>query len=95
MDAGGPDGEGPRSVPLFLTAFLSFTVAVAGCATTILTPKTVSDVSQLAGVWDGWIGCHGCSTRFRATLYVRPDGYYEMVNERNLNRPGFPGGSVT
>jgi hypothetical protein len=58
-------------------------LATTGCMTTQPVPKVVTDVKQLVGAWEGWIGCHGCSTRFRSRLLVREGGYYEMVNERN------------
>ena len=59
-----------------------------GCATVTSTPKTITSVKQLVGSWDGWIGCHGCSTRFRASLAVRDDGYWTMTIERNPSYHG-------
>jgi hypothetical protein len=59
-----------------------------GCATTTPVPKTVTHIKQLAGVWEGWIGCRGCPERFRSTLTVQDDGSYRMVNERNTMRYG-------
>ena len=74
-----------RSAVAFL---LWITLASLGCATTTATPKTITSVQQLVGSWNGWIGCHGCPIRFRASLSVREDGYWTMITEQN---PSFHG----
>jgi hypothetical protein len=66
---------------IIMVVLVVFTAA--GCAATVSTPKAVTDVKQLVGVWEGWIGCHGCPERWRARLSVRDDGYYELVTQQN------------
>ena len=56
-----------------------------GCATTSSPQetKTVTDLKQVAGSWNGWIVCHECPTRLRANLSIEDDGHWKMVIERN------------
>jgi len=53
--------------------------------------KTVTDLKQVAGSWNGWIGCHECPTRLRANLLIQDDGYWQMVIERDPTFYGDPG----
>jgi hypothetical protein len=76
-----------RAAAWLLTIACGVFVTTA-CATTAPTPKAITDLKQLTGSWDGWIPCHGCSQRFRASLSVREDGYWTMITERN---PSFHG----
>ncbi len=69
-------------------ALVILLLTTIGCATTPSTPKTVTDLKQIVGSWDGWIGCHGCAMRFRASLSVRDDGYWTMNIERNASFHG-------
>ena len=68
-------------------ALLAALTVTAGCAT-IPAEKQITDLKQVVGSWDGWIGCHGCSPRFRASLSIRDDGDWTMTIERN---PSFHG----
>jgi hypothetical protein len=70
------------------TALGLIVLATIGCATTAPTPRTITDINQLAGSWHGWIGCYGCPERFRASLEVRPGGYWQMTTRSNPARYG-------
>src|SRR5438093_12798685 len=68
------------------TAIVVLVLATTGCATS--TPKAVTDLKQIVGPWDGWIGCRECSLRLRASLSIRDGGDWEMVIARNPNYYG-------
>jgi hypothetical protein len=61
-----------------------FVLAAVGCASTSSIPKTVTDLKQVVGQWDGWIGSSGgVKYAFRATMQIRDDGTWVMPIERN------------
>jgi hypothetical protein len=54
-------------------------VATTGCAVKPLLPLPITDLKQVAGVWEGWVIAREGAERFRVQLAVRPDGQYTWV----------------
>ena len=66
-------------------------LALIGCTTTAPTPKTITDLAQISGVWHGWVGCReGCS-RLNATLTIQDDGRWNAAVESNPSYQGYLG----
>jgi hypothetical protein len=62
-----------------LPGILIFALTLLGCATTSSTPKTVTDIKQLVGTWNGWIASRdGGPYPFPAKLSVREDGTWAI-----------------
>jgi hypothetical protein len=73
-----------RFLATLVLGTLIFALTLLGCATTSSTPKTVTDIKQLVGSWNGWIEERGGARfQYRATLSIREDGTWAIVTERN------------
>ena len=64
---------------------LIFALSLLGCATTSSTPKSVTELNQLVGSWNGRIGNRdGVLNQSRATLSIREDGTYVVVGRTTM-----------